>query len=265
MPGTRKSATVSAIPNRPSSGSLRETGACPLHCARCRPCPPACRAVEPVRCPAGHDFERFFGRISSAPSEVECPTCGATATRRISGGAGLVFKGSGFYITDYGKDGKKDQKAAPAKSDAGGDAAKKGDAANAGSSIRSESATSWASSARPAATNSSTTRILLLGTGEIATLRAIGFPGIPVFCGTLFESLMLSLIGGFLGTLAAYLFFDGISTSTLGSSFTQIVFRFDMNADVIINGMTLAVVIGLVGGFFPALRAARRPVRSTTS
>ena len=69
------------------------------------------------RCPAGHDFERFFGRISSAPSEVECPTCGAIATRRISGGAGLVFKGSGFYITDYGKDGKKDQKAA-AKPDA---------------------------------------------------------------------------------------------------------------------------------------------------
>ena len=75
------------------------------------------------RCPAGHDFERFFGRISSAPSEVECPTCGATATRRISGGAGLVFKGSGFYITDYGKDGKKDQKAV-AKPDAakGGEA-----------------------------------------------------------------------------------------------------------------------------------------------
>lgn len=96
--------------------------------------------------------------------------------------------------------------------------------------------------------------------GEIATLRAIGFPGIPVFCGTLFESLALSLIGGLLGTMAAYLFFDGISTSTLGSSFTQIVFRFDMNADVIINGMTLAAVIGVFGGFFPALRAARLPV-----
>jgi len=96
--------------------------------------------------------------------------------------------------------------------------------------------------------------------GEIATLRAIGFPGIPVFCGTLFESLALSLVGGILGALAAYLFFDGITASTLGSSFTQIVFKFDMNSGVLINGVVLALVIGFVGGFFPALRAARLPV-----
>lgn len=64
------------------------------------------------RCANGHRFERFFGRISEAPAEVECPECGAMATRQISGGAGLIFKGSGFYITDYGKDGKKDQRAA---------------------------------------------------------------------------------------------------------------------------------------------------------
>jgi predicted nucleic acid-binding Zn ribbon protein len=37
---------------------------------------------------------------------ANCPSCGKPATRKISGGAGLVFKGSGFYITDYGKDGK---------------------------------------------------------------------------------------------------------------------------------------------------------------
>lgn len=37
---------------------------------------------------------------------AKCPSCGKAATRRISGGAGLVFKGTGFYITDYGKDGK---------------------------------------------------------------------------------------------------------------------------------------------------------------
>ena len=96
--------------------------------------------------------------------------------------------------------------------------------------------------------------------GEIATLRAIGFPGLPVFCGTLLESLALALIGGVLGSIAAYLFFDGISASTLGSSFTQIVFRFEMNLDVIIKGVVLALVIGLIGGFFPALRAARLPV-----
>ena len=79
------------------------------------------------RCSAGHDFERRYGKISDAPSEVECPECGAVATRRISGGAGLLFKGSGFYITDYGKDGKKDQKAAAPKAE-GGDAGKKSDA-----------------------------------------------------------------------------------------------------------------------------------------
>ena len=60
-------------------------------------------------CPSGHDFEKFFRTISRGASELPCPACGLTATRKISAGAGLMFKGSGFYITDYGKDGKKDQ------------------------------------------------------------------------------------------------------------------------------------------------------------
>ena len=61
------------------------------------------------RCPKGHDFEKFYRSISSAPTEVRCPACGSIAERQISAGGGLVFKGSGFYITDYGKDGKKSQ------------------------------------------------------------------------------------------------------------------------------------------------------------
>lgn len=60
-------------------------------------------------CAHGHHFE-LFQRISDKPRS-KCPTCGARATRKISGGAGLVFKGSGFYITDYGKDGKGPKKA----------------------------------------------------------------------------------------------------------------------------------------------------------
>jgi putative FmdB family regulatory protein len=62
-------------------------------------------------CPAGHEFERFFRKISDAPAELACPECGQPAARQLSGGAGLIFKGSGFYITDYGKDGKKHEKA----------------------------------------------------------------------------------------------------------------------------------------------------------
>src|SRR3954464_3601258 len=55
------------------------------------------------RCPEGHDFERFFRSISAAESTVACPVCGKIAERRMSSGAGLLFKGSGFYLTDYGK------------------------------------------------------------------------------------------------------------------------------------------------------------------
>lgn len=55
-------------------------------------------------CPEGHEFEKFQ-KMSDKPRS-RCRVCGRMATRKISGGAGLVFKGSGFYITDYGKDGK---------------------------------------------------------------------------------------------------------------------------------------------------------------
>jgi putative FmdB family regulatory protein len=55
------------------------------------------------RCPEGHEFERFYRKMSDATPEVACPECGKLASRVLSGGAGLVFKGSGFYLTDYGK------------------------------------------------------------------------------------------------------------------------------------------------------------------
>jgi putative FmdB family regulatory protein len=85
------------------------------------------------RCPKGHDFEKFYRSIGSAPAEVACPVCGSIAERQLSAGGGLVFKGSGFYITDYGKDGKKSQtppaktsESAPAAS--GSDSGAKSDA-----------------------------------------------------------------------------------------------------------------------------------------
>jgi putative FmdB family regulatory protein len=63
------------------------------------------------RCPNGHDFEKFYRSIGTSSSEAECPVCSEVAQRVISA-AGLVFKGSGFYITDYGKDGKKAEREA---------------------------------------------------------------------------------------------------------------------------------------------------------
>lgn len=65
------------------------------------------------RCANGHEFEKFFRSIGSAEVRAECPTCGAVGERMLSA-AGLVFKGSGFYITDYGKDGKKAEREAAA-------------------------------------------------------------------------------------------------------------------------------------------------------
>jgi putative FmdB family regulatory protein len=67
------------------------------------------------RCPRGHEFEKFYRSMSAASQSEKCPECGEIAVRRMSA-AGLVFKGSGFYITDYGKDGKKAEREAASKS-----------------------------------------------------------------------------------------------------------------------------------------------------
>lgn len=61
------------------------------------------------KCPFGHQFEKSFPRITSK-RHATCPTCGKRAERLISGGAGLVFKGSGFYVTDYQRAGEKAEK-----------------------------------------------------------------------------------------------------------------------------------------------------------
>ena len=92
------------------------------------------------RCPKGHEFEHFFRTISSAESQMKCPECGEVGERRISGGTGLLFKGSGFYITDYGKDGKKDQRRAAdsSKSESGGGESSKGESSK-GESSKGES------------------------------------------------------------------------------------------------------------------------------
>jgi putative ABC transport system permease protein len=95
---------------------------------------------------------------------------------------------------------------------------------------------------------------------EIATLRAIGFGGFSAFVGTIVESLILAAIGGLIGALVTFLFFDGLTTSTLGASFTQVVFSFRLSPALIVQGVLLALVVGAIGGLFPALRAARMPI-----
>ncbi|WP_111641855.1 ABC transporter permease [Marinimicrobium alkaliphilum] len=98
-------------------------------------------------------------------------------------------------------------------------------------------------------------------TREIATLRAIGFGAFPVALSTLVESLLLAVVGGLIGALVVFLVFNGYTVSTINSaSFSQVVFDFAVTADLLIQGIIAAVVIGLVGGFFPAVRAARLPV-----
>jgi len=95
---------------------------------------------------------------------------------------------------------------------------------------------------------------------EIATLRAIGFGPFPVLFGVIIESLLLALLGGVIGASLAWLFFNGHTVSTLGAAFAQVVFQLTVTRALIITGIIWACIIGLLGGFFPALRAARLPV-----
>jgi len=95
---------------------------------------------------------------------------------------------------------------------------------------------------------------------EIATLRAIGFGGTPVVVSVMLESLLLALVGGLIGALLAFVLFNNMAVSTLGTNFTQVVFRFAVTPELVLNGLIIAIAIGMVGGFLPALRAARQPV-----
>ena len=95
---------------------------------------------------------------------------------------------------------------------------------------------------------------------EIATMRALGFRGLPVVIAVMLETMLLALLGGILGAGLAWLVFNGYTVSTLGSNFSQVVFDFKVSPDLMWNGLKWALGIGLVGGLFPALRAARLPV-----
>jgi len=98
-------------------------------------------------------------------------------------------------------------------------------------------------------------------TKEIATLRALGFGSSPVILSILIESLVLALVGGALGAVSAFFVFDGFKAATINwQTFSQVAFAFTVTPSLLAGAILWAVGIGLLGGFFPALRAARLPI-----
>ena len=96
-------------------------------------------------------------------------------------------------------------------------------------------------------------------TVEIATLRALGFGNLPVVVSVMIEALGLALIGGVLGGILVWLAFDGYTASTI-AGFSQVAFDFAVTPGLLQMGLTWALVLGFLGGLFPALRAARLPI-----
>lgn len=98
-------------------------------------------------------------------------------------------------------------------------------------------------------------------TREIATLRALGFGAVPVVATVLAESTLLALAGGLVGAAAAWIAFDGYQASTLNwATFSQVTFAFAVTPRLLVQAVIWSVALGLLGGLFPALRAARLPI-----
>jgi putative ABC transport system permease protein len=97
---------------------------------------------------------------------------------------------------------------------------------------------------------------------EIATLRAIGFGATAMVMSVLAEALLLALIGGVIGAALAWLFFNGhqVSTSAGANAAGHLIFELSVSPALVTVGIVWACVIGLIGGLFPAVRAARLPV-----
>lgn len=95
---------------------------------------------------------------------------------------------------------------------------------------------------------------------EIATLRAIGFGGGAIVVSVMVEALLLALLGGAIGGGLAWLLFNGYTVSTLGASFSQVAFDFRVTGELLLKGISWALVIGFAGGLLPAWRAVRQPV-----
>ena len=98
-------------------------------------------------------------------------------------------------------------------------------------------------------------------TREIATLRALGFGNFAVVTSVLAEAVLLSIIGGGVGAIIAWFAFDGIQTATMNwQSFSQVAFAFAVTPQLLTKALIFALIMGFLGGLFPAWRAARLPV-----
>jgi putative ABC transport system permease protein len=98
-------------------------------------------------------------------------------------------------------------------------------------------------------------------TREIATLRALGFGAAPVVVSVLLEAMVLGLLGGVAGGALVYAALNGYQASTLNfASFSQVTFAFTVTPGLLVTGLGYSLILGLVGGLLPALRAARLPV-----
>lgn len=95
---------------------------------------------------------------------------------------------------------------------------------------------------------------------EIATLRAIGFRGLPVVVAVMLETMLLAALGGLLGGFLAWLIFNGYTASTLAGGMSQLSFEFKVTGGLLWQGLKWALAIGFIGGLFPAVRAATQPV-----
>ncbi len=98
-------------------------------------------------------------------------------------------------------------------------------------------------------------------TREIATLRALGFSGSSVVISVMVESALLAVVGGVIGGGLAYAAFHGYQTATMNfQTFSQVAFAFTVTPALLVQGALYALIMGLIGGFFPAIRAARMPI-----
>ena len=96
---------------------------------------------------------------------------------------------------------------------------------------------------------------------EIATLRALGFGRFPIVVSVLVEAMLIAAVGGVVGMAIAYFAFNGWRASTLNlQSFSQITFAFTVTPQLAVQALVYALILGLFGGLFPSIRAARQPI-----